>query len=357
MRTGQATLDDPSAIKAADPGGMLAVVGGLGSQLREGFDLGRGAAGLPSAEGVGSIAVCGMGGSGVVGDVLKASLADRLSVPVVTVKGYRLPAFCSAEDSLVLAVSYSGDTEETLAAYAQAVAAGCRVVVVSSGGELAGLAEADGVPHVALPGTVPAPRAALGYLAGAAIGILERTGLVADAGAEVGRASEALEALGAELGPGRQAGVNRAKSLALWLLGRIPLVWGSEGEAEAAALRWKTQFNENAKLPAFSAVLPELDHNDVEGWTGEMGRSFGLVVLRHGREHPRIAPRVAATVQAIAGSGLESREVLAEGSTSMEIVFSLVMLGDFVSTYLAVLRGVDPMPVRVLTRLKERLRS
>jgi glucose/mannose-6-phosphate isomerase len=356
MRTGQATLDDPSALTKADPGGMLEVVGGLGSQLREGFHLGRGAAGLPSTQGVGSVAVCGMGGSGIVGDVLKASLADRLPIPVVIVKGYRLPAFC-AEDTLVLAVSYSGGTEETLAAYAQAVAAGCRVIVVSSGGELAGLARADGVPHVAVPGHVPAPRAALGYLAGAAIGILDGIGLAADAGADVTRASDALEALAAELGPDRQAGVNRAKSLALWLLGRTPVVWGSEGEAEAAALRWKTQFNENAKVPAFSAVLPELDHNEVEGWTGEVGRPFGLVVLRHGREHPRIAPRVAATMQAIAGSGLESREVHAEGSTSMEVLFSLVLMGDFVSAYLAVLRGVDPMPVRVLTRLKQRLRS
>jgi glucose/mannose-6-phosphate isomerase len=356
MRTGQATLDDPSALKAADPGDMLAAVGGLGGQLREGFDLGRGVAGQPPAEALRSVAVCGMGGSGIVGDVLQASLAERLAVPVVAVKGYGLPAFC-AKDTLVLAVSYSGDTEETLAAYAQALAAGCRVVAISSGGELAALARADGVPHVAVPSKVPAPRAALGYLAGAAIGILEAIGLAADVGADVSRASDVLEALAAELSPDRQAGVNRAKSLALWLLGRIPIVWGSGGVAEAAAIRWKTQFNENAKLPAFHAVLPELDHNEIEGWTEGMGRPFGLVVLRHGREHPRIATRVAATLQSIAGSGLESQEVAAEGSTPMEVLFSLLMLGDFVSTYLAILRGVDPMPVRVLTRLKERLRS
>lgn len=356
MRTGQATLDDPAAIRAADPEGMLTVVAELGTQLRQGFDLGRDGTGLPSAEGLRSVAVCGMGGSGIVGDVLRASSAERLPVPVVVVKGYGLPAFCG-KDTLVLAVSYSGQTEETLAAYAQAVAAGCRVIVVASGGELAALARADGVPQVAVPGHVPAPRAALGYLAGAAMGVLEAIGLEADARTDVGRISDALEALASELGPDRPAAVNRAKSLALWLLGRTPVVWGSEGAGEVAALRWKTQFNENAKLPAFHAVLPELDHNEIEGWTAGTGRPFGLVVLRHSLEHPRIAARVAATMQAIAGSGLESREVAAVGSTPMEILFSLVLLGDFVSTYLAVLRGVDPMPVRVLARLKERLRS
>jgi glucose/mannose-6-phosphate isomerase len=297
-----------------------------------------------------------MGGSGIVGDVLRTLLSDRLPVPVLGIKGYGLPGFCG-KDTLVLAVSYSGDTEETLAAYAQAVAAGCRVIVVASGGELAALAGTDGVPRVALPGHVPAPRAALGYLAGAALGVLEAIGVVVDAGAEVGPTATALAELASELGPDRPAGTNRAKSLALWLLGRIPVVWGSEGPAEAAALRWKTQFNENAKIPAFHAVLPELDHNEIEGWSEQTGGPFGLVVLRHGHEHPRMAARMKATMQAIAGSGLESREVRAEGSTPLEALFSLLMVGDFVSTYLAILREVDPLPVRVLTQLKQRLRS
>jgi glucose/mannose-6-phosphate isomerase len=134
-------------------------------------------------------------------------------------------------------------------------------------------------------------------------------------------------------------------------------VWGSEGPAEAAALRWKTQLNENAKLPAFHSVLPELDHNEIEGWTAEAGRPFALVVLRHAGEHPRVARRVRATLEALRDSGLESREVSGEGSTSMEALLSLILLGDFVSTYLAILRGIDPMPVRVLTQLKDGLRA
>jgi glucose/mannose-6-phosphate isomerase len=353
---GQATLDDPDALRAGDPGGMLALVAALGTQLGEAFDVGRRASGLPAADGLRSIAVCGMGGSGIVGDVVRAGWAARLPVPVVSVKGYQLPAFCGP-DTLVFAVSYSGGTEETLAAYAQAVGAGCRVVAISSGGQLADLARTDGVPHVTVPGHVPAPRAALGYLIGACAGILDAAGLIAEAGSELGAAAGVLERLSAELGPDRSVEGNRAKSLAAWLQGRAPVVWGSEGLAEAAALRWKTQFNENAKRPAFHAVLPELDHNEIEGWTEGEGSRFALVVLRHSLEHPRIDLRVRATRDAIAGSGLESREVSVAGESPMEILLPLVMLGDFTSTYLAILHGVDPMPVRVLTRLKQRLRG
>jgi glucose/mannose-6-phosphate isomerase len=353
---GQATLDDPVALRLGDPGGMLALVAAQGAQLGEAFDVGRRAPSLPTAGGLRSIAVCGMGGSGIVGDVLRAAWAARLPVPVVSVKGYQLPAFCGP-DTLVLAVSYSGETEETLAAYAQAVGSGCRVVALSSGGQLADLTRTDGVPHVALPGHVPAPRAALGYLIGACAGVLEATGLIPDASAELSGASRVLEQLSAELGPDRSTEGNRAKSLAAWLEGRTPVVWGSEGIAEAAALRWKTQLNENAKRPAFHAVLPELDHNEIEGWSEGAGGRFALVVLRHSLEHPRIARRVQATREAIAGSGLESREVSVAGEDPMAILLSLVMLGDFTSTYLAILQGVDPMPVGVLTRLKQRLRA
>jgi glucose/mannose-6-phosphate isomerase len=231
------------------------------------------------------------------------------------------------------------------------------VVALSSGGRLASLAMSDGVAHVPIPGHVPAPRAALGYLAGATAGLLEALGLVSDAGEDVARASAAAEALGAELGPERPVEENRAKALASWLDGRTPLVWGSEGPAEAAALRWKTQFNENAKLPAFHSVLPELDHNEIEGWTRGSGSPFGVVILRHAAEHPRIARRVQATLEAIGGSALECREVRAEGSSPMEIALSLITMGDFVTIYLAILRGEDPMPVRVLTHLKDRLRG
>jgi glucose/mannose-6-phosphate isomerase len=355
MSTAAPALDDPSSLAAADRGGMLGLVAALGPQLREGYRTAVATEHLPEGQGLRHVVVCGMGGSGVAGDILSGLYAARLGIPIVVVKGYALPEFCG-RDTLVLAVSYSGNTEETLTAYAEAKDRGCRIVAVSAGGELAALAREDPVAHVPIPPDVPVPRAALGYLASAPIGILEAMGILPPAGREVEKAARMLEDLAERLGPSRSTEDNPAKSLAGWLHGRTPVVWGSEGAAGAAALRWKTQLNENAKTPAFAALLPELDHNDIEGWSPGAGGPFALVVLRHPGEHPRIGARVSATLEAIAGSGLEAREVRAEGNSTLQWLTSLIIVGDFVATYLAFLRRVDPTPIPVLLGLKERLR-
>jgi glucose/mannose-6-phosphate isomerase len=352
----EATLDDAGAIAAGDPGGMLSLVGSLGDQLGEGFRSGVSALGLPSGEGVRSLILCGMGGSGVAGDVVRALYVDRLAVPITVCRGYSVPESCG-RDTLVVAVSFSGDTEETVAAYADAVSRGARVVAIAGEGELAALCEADEVARVPVPRDIPAPRAALGFLSGAAIGVLEAVGLVPAASESVDEASGHLRGLARSLGPDRPAEANEAKGLASWLHGRTPIIWGSEGLAEAAAVRWKTQFNENAKVPAFWGVIPEIDHNEVEGWAGDAGRSFAAIVLRHRGEHPRIDARVVATTQAVSTSGLMVREVRAAHPATLAALMSLIMVGDFTTTYLGILRGVDPSPVPVLTRLKVRLRE
>jgi glucose/mannose-6-phosphate isomerase len=356
MRMEQAALDDPDVIRAADPAGMLRLVSDLGGQLERGFAIGREASGLPSAEHIRSIAVCGMGGSGIAGDVLRGLYAPRLPFPVAVVKGYGLPEFCG-RDTLVVAISFSGNTEETVAAYAQAVDRGCRVVAVSGRGRLAELAVADQVAHVPLPPEAPpVPRAALGYLAGSVIGALDALGVIPPAAADVERTAVVLGGLGEELGPEQPVEGNEAKRIAGWLLGRTPVVWGSEGLAEPAALRWKNQMNENAKVPAFWNVVPELDHNEIEGWSGHAGGSFAAVLLRHRGEDPPNALRMEATVETVTALGLEVREVHARGTGPLDRLFSLIMVGDFASAYLAVLRGVDPAAIPVLTGLKERLR-
>jgi glucose/mannose-6-phosphate isomerase len=348
------TLDDPAA-RAIDRSGMLGLVAALPAHLRAGFAAGREMSGLPPANEVTAMVVCGMGGSGVAGDVVRSVYSGSLPVPVSITKGYALPA-SFGRGTLVLAVSYSGDTEETLAAYDEAVARGCSVASVSAGGGLAERAARHGRPHAALPGEVQMPRTAVGYLAGAALGVVEATGLAPPIAADVERAVVGLEDLAVRLGPDRAAGDNESKTLALWLAGRTPVVWGAEGVTEAAALRWRNQLNENAKIPAFSSVLPELDHNEIEGWGPGMGAAFGLVVLRHSGEDARVAARVDGTLEAVAASGLGIRQVRAEGSSAVEELFSLILKGDFASVYLALLRGVDPTPIPVLTGLKERLR-
>ncbi|HJP67086.1 MAG TPA: bifunctional phosphoglucose/phosphomannose isomerase [Actinomycetota bacterium] len=335
---------------------MLELAASLGDQLVDGFRTGVAAGDLPAGDRVRSIVVCGMGGSGIVGDVLRSLYVDRLSVPLAVVKGYGLPEYCG-RDTLVVAASFSGHTEETLAAFAEALDRGCRVVTLSAGGTLRELAAESGTAHVDLPASIPVPRAAVGFAAGAAIGVLDAMGLVPPTQADVERAAGRLSGQAQRLGPGAAVGNNMAKDLAAWIGQRVPVVWGSEGIAEAAALRWKTQMNENAKVPAFAASLPELDHNDVEGWRPGTGASFAAIALRHRGEHARIGPRVEASKEAVRSSGLQVREVLAEGSTPLESLLSLVMTGDFASVYLGVLRGVDPLAIPILTALKERLRQ
>jgi glucose/mannose-6-phosphate isomerase len=347
-------LDDRAVLEQPGVRTMLALAASLGEQLRAGYAGGVSVAALPSGEGVRAVVLCGMGGSGVGGDMVRSLLASRLPVPVVVVKGQTLPELCG-RDTLVIASSFSGDTAETVTAYEQAVARGCRVVAVSSGGALAALAEADQVPHARLPGDIPMPRAALGHLAGVPFGILEATGLVAPLTEEVDATARLLEGLAHRLGPDVDMVSNEAKQVAAWIGGRVPVFWGTEGPAEAVAGRWKTQVNENAKGPAWWAVLPELDHNEVEGWTEGTGQGHAAVVLRHGGEPPGMRARVEATIEAVRPSGLEVRQVHASGSGPMEWMFSLVMLGDFATTYLGVLRGRDPMPIPILTGLKRRL--
>jgi glucose/mannose-6-phosphate isomerase len=351
---GAGVLDDRGRIATLDPSHALGQAAGLGRQLRRGYVAGREASGLPEGDGLRAVVVCGMGGSGVAGDVLRGLYADRAPLPIVVSKGYALPEF-AGPNTIVAALSFSGNTEETLAAYGEAVARGCRVVTISAGGALAERAAADGVAHVALPTDVPMPRMAVGDLTASLIGALETVGVVPTAQEEVEEAAALLDDLAGRLGPERQKAENPAKGLAVWIGARTPVVWGSEGLAEAPAGRFRTQVNENAKSPAFSSVLSELDHNEIEGWSAGAGDGYAVVALRHAREHPRVGDRLAATLEAIDGAGIDVRELHGEGRSAMDILFSLLMHGDFTATYLALLRGVDPTPVPVLMTLKERL--
>lgn len=342
-------LDDERALRAADPGGLLDAYLRTGDQLVAAYRTATEQ--VEPSPGAASVTFCAMGGSAAAGDVVAAAYRDRLPIPVLTVRGYQLPAHCGPDD-VVVCVSYSGNTEETLTTYAQATSRGCRVMVVSSGGELAERSGKDGVPAALVPPDVPQPRAALGLLVGAVLGGLR--GLVPAEG-EVEPAAEALSSVAERVAPSVDAVRNPAKSVVTWLGDRIPIVWGSEGVTEAAAFRWKSAFNENAKIPAFSAALPELDHHEVEGWSDGWGGGFRLVVLRHLGDHESVGPRVQATLEAIDGSGLETREVHAPAGPALASALCLMMIGDCVSAYHALVRGIDPAPIQAIARVKARL--
>jgi glucose/mannose-6-phosphate isomerase len=347
-------LDDQAALGAADPGGMLDAIASLPEQCRAGYVAARSSPGLPSANGVSAVAFCGMGGSAIAGDLIAAWLADRLPVPVAIVRRPELPGWCGP-DTLVIASSYSGDTSETASLFESAVARGCRVVAIASGGELARRADELGVAWVRLPGGFAMPRAAIGHLAMAPVGALVAMGLVADVGTEVQEAADALDGVLARCGPAAPASANPAKALARWVGERALVVWGADGIGSVAAARWKAAWNENAKVPAFWSALPELDHNEVVGWSESRGGPFALVALRHDGEHPDVAARFPLSLDIARSSGVDVEEVWATGSSDLSCLLELVLIGDLASTYAAIARGIDPTPIEAIARLKRAL--
>jgi glucose/mannose-6-phosphate isomerase len=339
------------SMAAVDVAGQLDDILGMPDQLRDALWRVESAS-LEARESPGGLTVAGMGGSGIGGALARAALGDRASRPIVLARGYALPAW-TTPDSTVLCVSYSGNTEETLALYEAAGALGARRVVATTGGKLAEAAREDRTPVIPLPGGFQ-PRAAVAYSLVVALEVAGLCGAGEHLHAEIDVAAAHAEELVSEWGPDG-ADNCLAKGLARGLHGTVPVVAGA-GLTAAIAYRWKTQINENAKIPSFANELPELDHNELVGWEGanELGR-FSAVFLDDSDLHPRIRQRVELTRGLIASSGAATYRVDSVGETRTERLVSLVLLGDLVSVYLAALRGVDPSPVDVIERLKEAL--
>lgn len=346
-------LDDSGALAAHDPSDMLATVGALPSHCAQAYVTGRDVEGLPALDGITAVTYCGMGGSAVAGDVLRAVFRDRLSIPVDVNRSPELPEYAGPH-TLVVASSYSGNTSETLAAFSEARARGCRILAVSSGGALGQNCARDHVGVVPVPSGF-APRAALGHLAFGALGALESAGLLPPLEADVDETVAELVGLGDELGPRSPTRSNQAKQLAGWIGERTPVVWGAEGIGAVAAMRWKAQLNENAKVPAWSASMSELDHNEVVGWSQDRGDPNAVIGLRNDDEPPETAARFPLSAAVARDSGATYEEVEARGRSRLARLLTTIMVGDFVSVYLALRRGVDPTPVIAIDRLKAAL--
>jgi glucose/mannose-6-phosphate isomerase len=344
-------LEDEAALRSGDPSGLLDAVLSLPEQLTSSFRAASQQGGIPP--GFRSITFCGMGGSAAASDVVATQYREHLDVPIATVRGYAIPRYCGPDD-LVICLSYSGNTEETVSAYREAIERECRVIAVCSGGQLADLAERDGAVLVRVPGDMPAPRAALGHLVGAVIGALSTADLEwVDEVVE--GAVGVLEDLSEKLGRDVPVGRNSAKHIAEWIEDRIPVIWSSEGASEPAGWRWKCAFNENAKIPAFASSLPELDHHEVVGWSGTWGERFALLVLRHVDEHPSVDRRLEATIEVAGESGLTWHAAHARGTSPLDQVLSLMMIGDAASIYHALEHRIDPKPIEAIDRIKARM--
>jgi glucose/mannose-6-phosphate isomerase len=338
---------DRGAVEAVDTLGLLEDILGQPHQLEDALWRVE-SAGIERLDASAGLVVCGMGGSAIGGDLARGAIGDRARRPLVTSRDYAPPSWISP-DTVVLCSSYSGQTEETLAAYDAAGDAGAQRVVLTTGGRLAEAARADGVPVIGVPSGMQ-PRAAVAYMTVGALEVAALAGVTDSLRGEVEAAVDALRELASEWGPDGPSGA-QPKELARRLQGHVPVVYGAELTAPVS-VRWRAQLNENAEIPAFDGVLPEMDHNEICGW-GQP--TFTAIFLEDGEQHPRVKRRIELTADVVAAAGSPVERIPSLGETRTERLLSLVLLGDLTSLYLAVLNGVDPTPVARIEDFKERL--
>jgi glucose/mannose-6-phosphate isomerase len=302
-----------------------------------------------------NIIIAGMGGSAIGGDLLKDWLRNELQVPIEVCRNYHLPAYAGKE-TLVLAVSYSGNTEETLSAYLEAVHKQCMTVAFTSGGLLQKFSQELGVPFLRLPSGYP-PRGAIAYLLFPLMASLKRFKLIHTDEEEIKEAVAVVTDVSGEVKPSTPTALNPSKRLAIGLKGSIPFVCGFDFY-ESVATRMKTQFNENSKVPAKTEHFSELNHNETVGWTGstDLPRNFSIVLIRDEQEPIEIRTRVDFTRSLVLDRSAERvLEVRARGKGRLARMLSVMYVGDFASIYLAILYGVDPTPVLIVDELKRKL--
>jgi len=340
------------SVAAVDRTGQLAHILDLPAHLRDALWRVESAQ-LQPADAPGGLVVAGMGGSSIGGALARAAIGDRASRPISLARSYQLPSWAMT-DAMILCASYSGDTEETLGCYEAARALGAPRVVVTTGGALAEAAREDGVPVIPLPAGLQ-PRAAVGYMTVAALEVAAQCNVGPNLRSEVDVAASHAEEYAAEWGPDAPED-SLAKTLARAMAGTVPVIAGA-GPTIPVAYRWKTQLNENAKTPAFTHELPELDHNEIVGWLGadRLGPFSAVFLDDEDDLHPRLRSRIPLTRDLVAETAQATFVVGARGESRTERVLSLVLLGDLVSLYVAVLGGVDPAPVPGIDRLKAEL--
>lgn len=301
-----------------------------------------------------TIVVAGMGGSGIGGELLKDWARDRIAVPIEVCKEYSLPAYAHRK-TLVFVVSYSGETEETLSVFRDAIKRKCMIASISSGGKLHEFAERLSLPNLLVPSGM-APRATLPYLFIPLVTTLDNIGLVSNVDDEISETTSLLKQVGLDNSPDKPLDDNSSKKLAKNVCGTIPAVYGF-GFYRTAAQRLKTQFNENSKNPAKWETFPELDHNEIVGWEepAKLAQCFSAILIRDPEEPPEIRQRIDVTKELMSRQMKRIYEVQSLGTSRLAKMTSVICTGDFASVYLAILRGIDPTPVKTITLLKSKL--
>ncbi len=347
-------LDEPDEIKAVDKSNMINFSVDSAKRYLDAAKLAEKIKiNYPKPD---NIIVSGMGGSAIGGDLLKDWARNKTDVPIEINREYDLPAY-AGKKTLVLITSYSGDTEESLGAFLDALKRKCMIFCVSSGGALLENAERLKVPYLRVPGGNP-PRAALPYLFVPLIFVLEKMGLVSGVREEFAEAVSLLEKVSKDNSPEKPAENNFAKTLALGIGKTSPVVYGF-GFYRSVAERFKQQFNENTKIPAKWEVFSELNHNEIVGWesSGDVAKCFTAIIIRDKAEPTEVRSRIEITKEMLEKAGVKLFEVSAQGKSPLAKMLSTICVGDFTSIYLAILHGVDPTPVKTINYLKDTLKK
>ena len=349
-------LDDLEIYQHYDPDGMRKHIHQLPQQLREAWQKSSEFTLPANFASIDKIIVCGMGGSAIGAELLR-KFASSSAKPVILVhRDYDLPASVDSK-TLIIASSYSGNTEETLSSFTQAMDKDCPKMAITTGGKLKDLAQTRRIPVFTID-YVCQPRAALGYSFIPLISLLARLGFIEGKSAWIEEAVQTLEALLDKLAENVPTSRNSAKQLAQRLFGKLIVIYGA-GILSPVAQRWKGQFNENSKTWAFYETFSELNHNSVVGYEfpKEMADNTFVILLRSPSLHPRILARYQITSEILQKAKVKHEIIDSQGKEKLAQMMSLVFLGDWTSYYLAMLNQVDPTPVKMISYLKERLAS
>ncbi len=345
-------LDSVEAMRKVDKSNMLMFCTEMAKHYRQSIkDAERITFDHPSPE---NIIIAGMGGSGIGGELLKDYARGKAQVPIEVSKDYHLPTYADKR-TLVLLASYSGETEESLSSFLEALRHKCMIYCISSGGTLLKYAEKLKLPYLQIPVGMP-PRAALPHLLVPLFTVIEKTGLVSGVSAELIEATKLLERIAKENAPEKSTTENYAKTLALGLNDKSPVIYGF-GMFRGVAMRWKQQFNENSKMPSKWEMFSELNHNEIVGWENpkKLGRDFAALLIRDKAESAEIRSRIEITKAIIQPILSNTFEVWTQGKSDLAKILSTICIGDFTSIYLALLRKVDPTPVETISLLKAKL--
>jgi glucose/mannose-6-phosphate isomerase len=345
-------LDDPQLHAKIDTDNMLEHIDGFPEQLQTAWHLGMN---QPLPEGnFRQVLICGMGGSAIGGDLLAGLIAAQGSLPVSVVRGYTLPAWAKGDDTLVIGSSFSGNTEESVAAIEDANSRGLPVMVITTGGKIAKLAQGKTLwqfEHVS------PPRAALGWSLGLLLALAHRMGWLSDLEADIAEGIAAMQAHRDIYQLDNPAAQNPAKRQGGQFVERFPVIYGA-GVFEVVARRWKTQLNENASHTAFYEPMPEADHNGVVGVEFPpflMSKMVALFLRSDTYDHPRVRLRHELTAMLMMQYGIAADYFLAEGRSLLAQMLHAIQFGDYVSYYTAIAQGANPTTIEPIDELKAQM--